>query len=450
MLLSAGAQGQRPGRDRLYPVSLALSGSALATAADGTPHILYPSTVDWLRHTWREGDRWRDEAVEDEISTCGRRSIVVDGLGRPHIAYTARFLVYGVRTDAGWQLTEVATTIGDAAIAFRPGDRPALLHDAPNGNLELLYLDDEGVWTVRHTGLVGFVGNEPSLAFDSTGSAHLLFFRDFVLHHATDASGTWVETALSGAPFLTGALALDPQGRPHVAVGKSTTQPRSGLFHHWHDGSGWRSEEILPDGDSFPSRHLRGLHCDEAGHLFASYTDALYRGIHLMSYPRYAYHDGTRWRVGYSRLGPYASVTSAALASLGEIRQVCVASRLLLLTFSLPDLSAEWEAPGSLPEGEGLRARGTLRLRNLGAGRSRPTRVEFYLSDDDRLDEGDERVGAGRRLDGIRPGREREFAVSLALPAAAAGRRLLAVVDPAERRDDLDRPNNTAALLLGD
>ena len=446
---AAAAHEPRPERTRLFPMSHAASAPGIGVGTSGAVHILYPSTEDVLRHAWRERGRWRDEALEDELSFCCPRSVVVDGSGRPHVAYIASALTYGVRTDSGWELTELGATRSDVAIAFRPGDRPALLHDGADGNLQLRYLDD-GAWSVQPTGLVGIVEREPQLAFDADGAGHLLFYRGGVCFHATDRSGTWTGTALfSGDPGDT-RLALDPEGRAHVVA---TPAPRSGfvgLLHYREDESGWSSELAVPDDQPGFTPVQSGILIDPEGRLFITYNEGGYIRHTTRNFPRFSYHDGVRWRRPRSRSAPDATVLDATLGAGGELHMACAGFGLTHLSFALPDLAAEWDAMATTPAVEGLRARGTLRIRNLGAGKSAPTRIRYFLSDDDRLDDGDEPVGRTRRVDAIRPGREREIAVSILLPSDAAGRHLLAVVDPDERRDDLDRPNNTASFLVAE
>lgn len=93
--------------------------------------------------------------------------------------------------------------------------------------------------------------------------------------------------------------------------------------------------------------------------------------------------------------------------------------------------------------------KGTLLVRNAGAGRSRDALVRFYLSYDDVLDSGDVPVGAAQRVRPLGPGEEAGLPVAIRIPGLLAGERLLAVVDPDRRLDDLDRPDNTAAIRLG-
>jgi len=113
-------------RDRLYPMSYALSAPAIAVSADGTPHMLYPAADDSLRHAWNDGDRWRDESVDETLSFCGPQSIVVDSIGRPHVAFSGAMdatLRHGVREPSGWRLTDLAPTRGQYSITLGPDGR---------------------------------------------------------------------------------------------------------------------------------------------------------------------------------------------------------------------------------------------------------------------------------------------------------------------------------------
>ena len=58
----------------------------------------------------------------------------------------------------------------------------------------------------------------------------------------------------------------------------------------------------------------------------------------------------------------------------------------------------------------------------------------------------DETVGKPRRVRGLRPGGKSEFRLAIRVRGPIAGKRVLAVLDPGRRRDDLDRPNDAAAI----
>ena len=452
LLASRGAVVAGVNRSPRYPSSYALSPPAVAVAADGTPHLLYPSPDDSMRHAWIDSGRWRDELVDPRLVGTGPLSIATDAAGRPHIVFTSLLegmLVHGVRNSEGWTMTGLAPSTGLGSVAMGPGDHPVVVHQGAQGSLEVLTFDGTD-WTSQDTGLDGPSTHSVDLVVDSTGDCHTLFHRSGSLLYATNSAGTWLEVAISVSPYVLGSLVLDAEGRPHAAVSNAGTAPNGTVLHLWNDGSGWQSEQVLPADEPFPTRYVRGLGIDDAGHLFIAHTDARYVRGEVVVHIRLAHHDGTGWRRVPSGTAVRAELGSFALGADGALHFACAGVGVLHVEITLPDLESAWTSVEEAPAGEAIRIAGTLRVANLGAGRSAPTRIEYYLSDDDLFDPSDERVGRARRLDFIRPDRERSFPVSLTLPATAAGRYLLAVVDPDARRDDIDRPNNTAAVLLGD
>lgn len=449
-------------RSRLGPMSLAWSFPSIAVDAQGDPHLLYPSKEDVLHHAWRKGGRWMDEVVDDRFASCSPQSIAVDIQGRIHIAYRIEsndivdledlVLVHGVRDESGWSTTEVAPGSTTRCLALGLDGRPRILQKGTSGNLEVQYFDGE-TWVPLDTGIPGpkYGTDILTLAVDGEGNDHALYVRDGQLLYAEDASGGWQETAIAESPMLLGALALDEAGRPHVAVSHLGTGPDDNLLHVWHDGSDWQTEQVFPPRDSsVRMRTMGGILMHSPGHIFVTFTESKHLHNEWVHFPRVAHFDGVSWREVYTGGPEWLVNTSSAVGPDGSVHAVYGGLRVQHMKFTLPDLVAEWDGLEAGPAALGTRALGHLRIRNEGPGASGTARISFYLSDDGAFDGADEPVGTPRRIGRVPPGRERFVPCSLILPADAAGRRLLAVVDPDGRLDDIDRPNNTAAALLGE
>ena len=111
---------------------------------------------------------------------------------------------------------------------------------------------------------------------------------------------------------------------------------------------------------------------------------------------------------------------------------------------SSPDLAGSWS-------GVGVAAgvlRGTLRVENQGTGKAKGVPISLYLSSDAVLDPGDTRLPARLKLRGLAPGAERAVAVSVEAASARSGLYLIAVIDPDNELDDLDRSDNTVAARI--
>jgi hypothetical protein len=440
----------------LLPMSTILSFPVVACTPDRVPHILYPSPDEYLHHSWFEGGAWKDELVDTRNGA--NADCVVDLAGRLHVVYLAwtgwtleeSVLVHGVRDASGWKHTDLAPNSRLHLIAIGPDDRPRVLLTSPEGALRVLRFDG-AAWVIEETGLPGTSsGFTAHWIVDADGDGHAVFERWGNLYYASNSTGTWEEVILSRWPFVFGTLALDSLGRPHVVAGNASFHSEHRLFHFWRDESGWREEEVLARDASLEFRTVGDLICDDSGHIFAQVTGGYFRHSFAISVSRLVYFDGVEWRDANAGGTRAAIIGSLVLGADGAFHGASdYRSRVQYVRIAFPDLAAEWASFDRRDRQSGESVRGEIRIRNEGPGRSRATRVALYLSDDDRFDEADTRVGGQWRLGGIRPGGERTLRVSARLPEGAAGRRLLAVVDPDARREDIDRPNNTAAEPAG-
>ncbi len=428
------------------------SAPSIATTPDGAPHILYPQAGQILHHAWRRGGTWRDEVVDPRYAWSEAQSIAVDGLGRVHVAYSAydepysgeAVVMHAVRDDSGWSLTEIAP--GRLAVLYLgPDDRPRIVFEGPD-RMEVATFDGLG-WGVGEFGPAPPDSIRPlALLPDSEGHLHALADRGggWGGDYATDATGTWVRTTEWGV-----SLALDRQGHPHLATGAATgiEGARDRLVHRWFDGAVWQGEDVLEWGVAPRLRDAPRIGLDAAGRPFLVYYQLEEFPDGATATIRLAYHDGSGWRdLRVGRPGP-AFPLPPAVAGDGSIHAIWIGAWARV---ALPDLQADAEQVRSESVEDGARLAGALRVRNLGAGRSRATRARFYLSDDDLFDEGDEPIAGSLGVPALPPGGKARIPLALHVPGPVAGKRLLMVLDPARRLHDIDRPNNTAAIPLGE
>jgi len=89
-------------------------------------------------------------------------------------------------------------------------------------------------------------------------------------------------TAPAGRSIRSPGVVLDPQGNPHAFYGgpiPSAASPDMSLLHAWHDGGGWRTEEVLRRPDV--SVTTFGVGAD--GVLRAAFADYWARSLELVS-----------------------------------------------------------------------------------------------------------------------------------------------------------------------
>ena len=129
--------------------------SSLQFDAQGRPHISFfeeqTSSSGRVRYAVRDGDTWTIEEIGTlanvALGPVGARrnsSLALDALGVPHVAFSDRSVIrYATRTDAGWQVDEIATADGGV----------------PLGQLVSLELDGAGT---PHLAFYEMMGSTPS------------------------------------------------------------------------------------------------------------------------------------------------------------------------------------------------------------------------------------------------------------------------------------------------
>ena len=439
---------------------------SLGLARDGTLHLLYDrsSPVPYsyaLRHAWFDGSEWQDEQVDAALAWSAWRSMIVDPSGRVHVAYDlmvdgrpAEIVRYGVRDATGWSFTDFESArIG--SVCGRTGIEPRVTFIGARGQPHVASFDG-AEWVVE---ALPFASPDTDLmsyyAMDGDGHLRAITRRGETWFHEVEAAGGWMESPIPEGISAGGtSLAIDSRGSTHLVRGEYDFGGYgASLMHHRFDGADWTSEFVT----SFPSLTVTGssgLLVDPAGHLFdviSLYDFNLFpwatSSIHLL------YRDGSEWRDVPIPMRRPGEITSAVLGPDGAIHAAAISSdeaRFEILRITLPDLEVDGRGLTVERRGRGAAVQGTLAVRNRGAGRSRPTKIRFYLSEDDRLDEGDSPVGDAVHLRRVKPGGEAVVPVSLEIHRRVAGQRLLAVADPDRLLEDVDRPNNTAVLVFGE
>lgn len=195
----------------------------LALDAAGVPHIAYGDGA--LRYARWTGDAWALETVDTDDTEVAK-SIMVDGSGRPCVAYTAfnaggrRELRYARRQRSGWDVQFV-----DAIATRDTGFTPSLALDK-GGAPRISYGAYDSLKYARWTGsdwVRERVDLTParftSLALDGAGAPHIGYLSGDSLRFAQQPGLNWqLETvdAAKQAGLYT-ALALDGAGAPHIS-----------------------------------------------------------------------------------------------------------------------------------------------------------------------------------------------------------------------------------------
>jgi|GEM_PF-2579588 len=448
MLLAAAVCVQAAGLVKPRNLAKAHQGvCAVAVGPDGIPHVAYQSPDYHLYHAWLDGTKWQREPV-DTSSDCGwGNSIAVDADGRVHVTYSAfraagyQEIIYAVKGTSGWQVTDLGVPGTQTHLCLDAGAGPHVLFD--DGSQKYARLDG-GAWQVEATG----VPSSPCTAgfvLDPAGKAHIASAGNYAgCFYATNTSGAWQSTVLVNGTSAPTAIALDPAGHPCVAVALTTS-----LQYYRYDGSGWlRSElwnaaalgDILLDGVSLaldPDGRLRML---LAGSVGGALEIAIYghdNGIGFLGilvdtknagfYPSLALGPDGRAHGTYCTAGE----DSASLRYVG---------------MALPDLMGTWATP-AFDAGTSTFT-GTLHIQNTGQVKSLKTTAVFGLSTDDLFDGADVILGPTLNVKSLKPGAALDLAVRVADARLAAGKQLIAVIDPSMLSGDADATDNLVPVVL--
>lgn len=186
-------------------------GTSLALDPGGLPHVTFHDGDDsfggadgHLLYALRTGNAWQIEVVDDLGDTGKFSSMALDGDGAPHVAYLSwrtpgsGMIMYAHRSGDVWLIEEVAA------------------------------VDDI---TIAHIGARRMV----TLVLDPADRPRLAFCDRRSLRYAIREGSQWrIETvAEASAPDRElgqlASLALDPDGRPHVAFYELPADPASSL-----------------------------------------------------------------------------------------------------------------------------------------------------------------------------------------------------------------------------
>lgn len=205
----------------------------IAVSTSGIVHVLYevcPVSACELRYAYRDGAGWHIEVL-DPGHVLSWKSLAIDTLGRPHVAYcdSPEQLRYAVRgTQGGWTFQDPGPqACGGLSMTLDTLDRP---HFAFSTSAEHLgyYLLDNGNWLYEDADPDAPTGWDTSIATDGDNRPHIAYFQ-----------------VVNRANFN------DPT-RGHIQY---ATKSPAGWIRQTPDPEGWNGQgnkRIRVDGDGIP------------------------------------------------------------------------------------------------------------------------------------------------------------------------------------------------------
>lgn len=240
--------------------------------------------------------RSREWAVEradalPTFSDMGDRSLALDDVGQPHIAYGGDLLYHAWYDGALWHTETVddSTLVGRyTSLALDTNGWPRIsyyVEGPPFWEGQVRFAQFNGAdWEIETIDSGGWQGN--SLALDSADRPHLAYFdrTSMELRYARRGTGAWItETVSHGAVTWYVSLAMDSEDRPHIAY---FDFDNSRIAYAHHNGTAWITDTVSSNvgGQGYTSLALGP---DDLPHI--SYFDTTGPGL------IYAYQNGTSW-----------------------------------------------------------------------------------------------------------------------------------------------------------
>jgi hypothetical protein len=272
-------------------------GSSLSMDMDGSgnPHIVYRDrTASQIKYIVKTGATW---GSPETVVNSGyyNTDVVLDSSSSPHVSYANSSSYqpsYAYKSGGVWQTAAVSAVPTDGCYTSIALGQDGLARIS-YGYSVLKYATWNGTaFTTETADSATSVGRYNSLAIDSQGRPHIAYYDSnfLMLRYAVKTGTTWTPTAIdSGDAGYNPSLALDASDLPRIAY---YDKGNENLKYAYYDGTNWGKETV--DGGS-PAYETVGkyssLAIDSAGRPHIAYYD------YSMGTLKYARWDGSQWAI---------------------------------------------------------------------------------------------------------------------------------------------------------
>lgn len=226
---------------------MAFAGS-LALDANNNPHISYVATNS-LKYAYRTATGWITEDVDGAYTTPSSSVLALDTDGQPHISYLwantsstwGKELRYAFRTASGWITETVDTADADSSsalinvsMAVTTADNPHITYSKIFWLIKHAYRTKSG-WVAEVVAGTSFSGNQSSIALDTNGNPHIAYGKSALTYAYKEVQGTATATS-------TPTNTLTPTSTPI-----STPVPNADLgFRPNPNGYQFNNQQLIP------------------------------------------------------------------------------------------------------------------------------------------------------------------------------------------------------------
>ena len=232
------------------------------------------------------------------IDTGDNCSVAVDALGRPHVAFAAKWktdLYYACKTGATWTVQVLKTNcypLNRAAINIDTNGRPHICFAGSIGGTAAVYhaYSQSGAsWTYEKIQNANSGGGLDS-AFDSSGKLHVSYFNgsDGTLRYAVKSGASWSVSIFTNMGSAS-SIAVDSLGNPHISF---IPQWPAGMCYASKTSATW---SVVTIDTNLAMNGNTSIAVDLLGRPHMSWLDWQLAAARV----RYAYWNGTSWQKEY-------------------------------------------------------------------------------------------------------------------------------------------------------
>ncbi len=256
--------------------------NAIALDSKGFPHIVYrDDRNDDLKYAYWDGSQWNITIIQSSGNVGTHCSIALDDNDTPHISYIDEdrgALKYAKKTSTGWEISTIdvegsygfSSSLVNTSIAVDRFRRPHISY-ASRRTSSLLYAYWDGSrWyteTVQYRDWI----NTTSIALDYDGNPHIAYGRSGGrkgLRYAYKLNGSWQLRVIDENADIRGnpSIKIDEQGFPHIGYGNGRY-----LKYAYKDNAGWHTQNVYYGAWNITDR---ALDLDCMGKPYLSFYDS--------------------------------------------------------------------------------------------------------------------------------------------------------------------------------